>query len=185
MSRIGKKSIEIPQKVEVSIDDNHVMLVKGPKGEMSRKMPESIEFKVDADAKTVETINPGDKRDNRKFHGLARMLAFNMIHGVSEGWKKHLKVIGVGYSVNVKGKDLELNVGYSNPRVLQIPEGIEVQAERSKEPNTTDLWISGADKEVLGEFAAVVRKQRPPEPYKGKGIRYHDEYVRRKAGKTA
>jgi large subunit ribosomal protein L6 len=185
MSRIGKRSIEIPQKVEVTLEPGNVLRVKGPKGEMSRTMPDRIEIRIDNEAGKVEFVNIGDKPQNRKYHGLARALAFNMINGVSEGWEKHLKVIGIGYSVNVKGNQLELNLGYSNPRVLDIPEGIEVRAERSKEPNTTDLWVSGIDKEVLGHFASVIRIQRPPEPYKGKGVRYADEYVRRKAGKTA
>ena len=176
MSRIGKKPIPIPQKVSVTIEGDSVS-VKGPKGELSRVMPQGVEV-IEEDGKViVKRID--DSLTSRQRHGLCRTLVANMVDGVSQGFQKRLEIQGVGYRAQVKGKDLVLNVGYSNPVQVAPPDGIQLAVEAN-----TNVIVSGIDKEVVGNVAATIRAVRPPEPYKGKGIRYAGERVRRKAGKA-
>ena len=178
MSRIGNKVIQVPAGVTVDVKEDNFVTVKGPKGELS--------FKFDATMKIVQEGNqitvsrPNDEKTSRTVHGTTRALLNNMVVGVSEGFKKQLSVIGVGYRVQVQGNTLVVNAGYSHPVNLEIPAGIKVEC-----PKNTDIIVSGADKIAVGEFAANIRSIREPEPYKGKGIRYVDEKVRRKEGKTA
>jgi len=176
MSRIGKQPIAIPDGVTVEVAAGEVQ-VKGPKGSLSAAMPEGIEAKIE-DGSLVFT-RPDEKRDTRALHGLARALANNMVVGVSKGFAKRLEIEGVGYRADVKGKVLNLLLGFSHPVEMPIPEGLEVKVEAN-----TKLSIEGASKQVVGQFAADVRSLRPPEPYKGKGIRYDDEHIRRKVGKA-
>ncbi len=175
MSRIGKKPIEIPSGVEVTVGAE-VVSVKGPKGTTTTPVHPMVSYKVADNA--VEVMRSGDSRQERAQHGLHRTLLFNCIEGVSKGFEKTLEVIGVGYKVNVQGKNIVLNVGFSHPVNYAIPAGIEAKAEGGK------LTISGVDKQLVGEVAAQLRRVRPPEPYKGKGIKYIDEQIRRKAGKS-
>jgi large subunit ribosomal protein L6 len=177
MSRVGKLPVEIPQKVEVDIKGNTVT-VKGPKGELKRTFHPDI--KIHKDDGQVVVTRPSDDRNHRALHGLSRALIANMVHGVSEGFKKELVIEGVGYRAEMRGRNLVLNLGYSHPVEIEPPSGIEISVERGAK----NLVIEGTDKEVVGELAAKIRAIRPPDPYKGKGIRYADEYVRRKAGKA-
>ena len=175
MSRIGNRILTIPENVTVSKDGN-VVTVKGPKGELSTEINSHIDIKVDGNELTVTREN-----DNYKsFHGTANANISNMIEGVTNGFKKDLESLGVGYRFALKGKDLVVTAGYSHPVDVEVPEGITVEC-----PSNTELTIKGIDKCLVGEFAANVRKIREPEPYKGKGIRYKDEVVRRKEGKKA
>ncbi len=176
MSRIGKSPVLIPDKVSVDIDGLHVT-VKGPKGELKRLMPDGINF----DKKENEIlISPStNKRYSRQRHGLCRTLIFNMVQGVSEGFTKKLEIVGVGSRAQVKGKNLVVSAGYSHPVEMIPPDGITYKVE-----NNTNVTVSGIDKEVVGNEAAKIRSIRPPEPYKGKGIKYHDERIIRKAGKS-
>ena len=175
MSRIGNRILTIPENVTVSVNGN-IVTVKGPKGELSTEINPNITVTVKDNKLTVER-----KNDNFKnFHGTANANIRNMIIGVTEGFEKKLEAIGVGYRFNVSGKTLTVNAGYSHPIVVEIPEGITVEA-----PSNTELTIKGIDKCLIGEFAANIRKIRQPEPYKGKGIRYKDEFIRRKEGKKA
>ena len=176
MSRIGKKPVAIPAGVEVKIDGNEVT-VKGAKGELHHTIVGAITAKVEGAEVIVE--RPNDEKENRALHGLTRTLISNMIEGVSKGYSKELDVIGVGYRVAKQGKQLVMNLGYSHQVVVDEIEGITIDV-----PNPNKIVISGADKQAVGQFAAEVRKKRPPEPYKGKGIRYTDEVVRRKEGKA-
>jgi large subunit ribosomal protein L6 len=176
MSRIGKRPINIPAKVVVSIDGQKVS-VKGPKGELSRELP--AEVIVAQEGETIEVKRRDESRAARQRHGLCRTLVANMVQGVSEGFQKRLEIQGVGYRAQVQGRNLILNVGYSNPVEINPPEGISVAVE-----NNTNVIVSGINKEIVGNTAAKIRDVRPPEPYKGKGIRYAGEQVRRKAGKT-
>jgi len=178
MSRIGNKIITIPAGVEVTVEDNNEIKVKGSKGELTRQFNESLEFKVEGAEITV--TRPNDEKFTRMIHGTSRALLNNMIVGVSDGYTKELEIIGVGYRAAMQGKKLVLNAGYSHPVEFETPEGLTVEV-----PNQTTVVISGINKQVVGEFAANVRKVRPPEPYKGKGIRYKGEHVRRKEGKKA
>jgi len=178
MSRIGKLPIPVPDGVEVTIDGLDVT-VKGPKGELSRTLPEGVELSHDEDGAVV--VNRlGDSREQRSRHGLVRALVFNMVQGVNDGYSKALELVGVGYRAAPKGTDLELQVGYSHSVFVQAPEGISFDV-----PQPTRVVVSGIDKELVGQIAANIRKVRPPEPYKGKGIKYEGEHVRRKAGKAA
>ncbi len=177
MSRIGKKPIALPQGVEVTIDGNFVQ-VKGPKGTLENTFNEELTIKLEDSNIVVE--RPSDAKFHRMIHGTTRALLNNMVLGVSEGFKKTLKMIGVGYRAQVQGKKLVLSAGYSHPVEMEIPEGLTVEVVKN-----TEINISGIDKQLVGEFAANVRKVRRPEPYLGKGIRYIDEHVRRKEGKTA
>lgn len=176
MSRIGKQPVVIPSGVEVKIADEAIN-VKGPKGSISTPVEATLNYEI-ADGNVVIT-RKDESRVARAQHGLRRTLVANCIEGVSKGFAKTLEVNGVGYKVAVKGKNVELAVGFSHPVVMALPEGLEAKAEGNK------LTISGIDKQLVGEFAATVRRVRPPEPYKGKGIKYDNEQIRRKAGKSA
>ena len=176
MSRIGKRPIAVPDKVTVNIDGQHIK-VKGPKGELERELPSLVS--VEQDGSTLSVKRQDDSRISRQRHGLSRTLVSNMIDGVSKGFEKRLSIQGVGYRAQVKGKQLILNVGYSKPVEIDPPEGIQLAVE-----NNTQVIVSGINKEVVGNVAARIRAVRPPEPYKGKGIRYLGEVVRRKAGKA-
>lgn len=177
MSRVGSAPIPIPDGVTVSVDGATVA-VKGSRGELSREVHEKVAVAV-ADGEVIVT-RVDDERESKALHGLTRALVNNMVVGVSEGFQKDLELVGVGYRVAAKGRDIELQVGFSHPVVVSAPEGIEFDV-----PDQTHLSVRGIDKEVVGRVAADIRKVRPPEPYKGKGIRYVGEYVRRKAGKAA
>jgi len=176
MSRIGKKPVEIPAGVEVKVDGNKV-IVKGAKGTLEHTVVGEI--KVAIEGNEVIVTRPNDEKENRSLHGMTRTLIANMVQGVSKGYTKELDVIGVGYRVAKQGKDLVMNLGFSHQVVMPEIDGISIEV-----PNPNKIIISGADKQAVGQFAAEVRKKRPPEPYKGKGIRYVDEVVRRKEGKT-
>lgn len=176
MSRIGKMPITVPAGVDVKIDGTTVT-VKGPKGELTRSFPETMMIEQEGDQITVK--RPNDERENRSFHGLTRTLIANMIEGVTNGYSKKLVLVGVGYRAALKGKDLELSLGYSHPVTVEAPEGITFEC-----PSQTEIIVSGISKEQVGQMAANVRAWRKPEPYKGKGIRYENEVVRRKLGKA-
>ncbi|GAB1537594.1 50S ribosomal protein L6 [Scytonema sp. NUACC21] len=176
MSRIGKRPITIPAKVQVSIDGAKVV-VKGPKGELSRELPSQVT--VSQEGETLQVNRRDDSRSSRQMHGLSRTLVANMVEGVSTGFQRRLEIQGVGYRAAVQGRNLVLNMGFSHQVQIAPPEGIQFAVE-----NNTNVIISGYDKEVVGNIAAKIRDVRPPEPYKGKGIRYAGEVVRRKAGKT-
>lgn len=176
MSRIGKMPITVPAGVDVKIDGTTVT-VKGPKGELTRSFPETMMIEQEGDQITVK--RPNDERENRSFHGLTRTLIANMIEGVTNGYSKKLVLVGVGYRAALKGKDLELSLGYSHPVIVEAPEGITFEC-----PSQTEIIVSGISKEQVGQMAANIRAWRKPEPYKGKGIRYDNEVVRRKLGKA-
>ena len=178
MSRIGRLPITVPSGVDVAIDGRAVT-VKGPKGTLEHTVAEPIEI-TRAEDGTLQVTRPNDERTNRALHGLSRTLVANMVQGVTEGYTKTLEIQGVGYRAALKGRDIELQVGYSHPVAIKAPEGIEFEV-----PQPTRVIIKGNSKQQVGEIAAVIRKQRPPEPYKGKGIRYAGEIVRRKVGKRA
>jgi large subunit ribosomal protein L6 len=181
MSRIGKLAIKVPSGVEVKVGTNNHVTVKGPKGELEFDFHENMTIKVEKDE--ISVTRPDDSLRNRSLHGTTRALLNNMVIGVSEGFKKILDIKGVGYRAQLKDSDtLILNVGYSNPVEMKIPESVTIEIPKGK---NNELQLSGYNKQVLGEFAANIRKVRPPEPYLGKGIRYRDEHVRRKEGKTA
>ena len=177
MSRIGKKPVPVPQGVTVAVDGTTVT-VKGPKGELSRSFADGMKIRVDNDEVVIE--RPSEEKNVRALHGLTRALIANMVQGVTEGFKKTLEIIGVGYRAEKKGKNLVVNVGYSHPVEYPEPAGITLTT-----PAPTVIVIEGIDKQKVGQVAAELREFRPPEPYKGKGIRYQGEQVRRKAGKTA
>ncbi len=177
MSRIGKEPIAVPAGVEVSVDGSRVS-VKGPRGQLQQSFhPDMRILLVDG---TVRVERPSDERDHRSLHGLTRTLIANMVEGVTQGYEKRLEIVGVGYRAVLKGADLELAVGFSHPVSFRPPEGIEFEV-----PAPNRIVIRGIDKQLVGEIAANVRKVRKPEPYKGKGIRYEGEHVRKKAGKAA
>lgn len=177
MSRIGKQPVSVPQGVDVKLEGNKIT-VKGPKGELSRDLPELMNIKQEGDEILVE--RPDDSREARSLHGLTRTLVNNMVVGVSEGYAKKLQLVGVGYRAQMKGKDLEMQLGFSHPVVVKAPEGITLSC-----PQQDEIVVEGASKEQVGQVAANIRAWRKPEPYKGKGIRYEGEYVRRKLGKAA
>ncbi|ROL61659.1 50S ribosomal protein L6 [Bacteroidetes/Chlorobi group bacterium ChocPot_Mid] len=176
MSRVGLKPINIPDKVQVNLKGSD-LLIKGPKGEIGVHIPEGIT--VNNENKVITFARSDDSKAIRSLHGLTRALTANAVAGVTEGIKKVLKVEGVGYKVEMKGKNLLLSLGFSHPVCVVPPNGVSLAA-----PNATTIEVSGIDKQLVGETAANIRKIRKPEPYKGKGIRYENEYVRRKAGKT-
>ncbi len=179
MSRIGNQSIKVPAGVSVLVNDNNYIVVKGPKGELDFTFNSNIVVKVDNDE--ISVTRPNNSLRIKALHGTTRALLNNMVIGVSEGYTKILDIKGVGYRAMLKdAQTLVLNVGYSNPVEMTIPEGLTIEI-----PKNTEVHIKGANKQAVGEFAANVRKVRPPEPYLGKGIRYRDEQVRRKEGKTA
>jgi large subunit ribosomal protein L6 len=177
MSRIGKKPIELPSGVNVAISPGRVQ-VNGPLGELSQTVPARMQ--VEQDDGTLVVKRPTERGDDRALHGLTRSLIANMVEGVTSGFQKRLEIQGVGYRATLRGTDLELNVGFSHPVVIKPPQGITFEV-----PDATTVLVKGIDKQQVGEISAQVRKVRPPEPYKGKGIRYEGEYVRRKVGKRA
>jgi len=177
MSRIGKNPITVPEGVEVKIEPG-LVTVKGPKGELSEKISRDLTVTQDGDTLTV--TRPTDRGEHRALHGLSRSLIANMVEGVTNGFEKTLEIQGVGYRAQLKGKDLVLALGYSHPVEITAPEGIEFEV-----PEPTEVKVRGISKQMVGETAANIRKRRPPEPYKGKGIRYRDEHVIRKVGKRA
>ena len=175
MSRIGRAPIAIPAGVDVVVDGSTVT-VKGAKGTLTRTMNSNITITKDGD--TITVTRPNDHKDNRSLHGLTRTLIANMIEGVSNGYKKELEINGIGYRAEVKGSTLVMKIGFSHDVIMDAPEGVSVEVNGNK------VTVSGADKQKVGQFAAEVREKRPPEPYKGKGIKYDYEVVRRKEGKT-
>jgi large subunit ribosomal protein L6 len=177
MSRIGRQPIELPAGVSVSLSPGRVM-VNGPLGELSQQVPSRMQ--VDQQESTIVVSRPTERGEDRALHGLTRSLIANMVEGVTNGFQKRLEIQGVGYRAALRGTDLELNVGYSHSVVLKAPAGITFEV-----PTPTEVIVKGIDKQAVGQIAAEVRKVRPPEPYKGKGIRYEGEYVRRKVGKRA
>lgn len=176
MSRIGRAPITVPAGVEVTIDGSTVT-VKGPKGTLTKTMHSNMAIAMEGNVITV--TRPDDNKENRSLHGLTRTLIANMIEGVANGYKKELEINGIGYRAEVKGKDLVMKIGFSHDVIMTAPEGVTVEA-----PSANKVIVSGADKQVVGQFAAEIREKRPPEPYKGKGIKYVDEYIRRKEGKA-
>lgn len=176
MSRIGKAPISVPGGVDVAISGGSIS-VKGPKGELSRELPAQITVRQEEGTLVVERVD--DERESRALHGLVRSLVQNMVTGVTEGFHKDLDIVGVGYRAQAKGKSLELSLGFSHPVVVEAPDGIEFVV-----PQPTRIEVHGIDKQLVGQVAANIRAWRKPEPYKGKGVRYVDEHVRRKAGKA-
>jgi large subunit ribosomal protein L6 len=177
MSRIGRQPIPVPSGVSIAIDPERVT-VNGPKGELSERVPRDIKIEqVDGE---IRVTRPTDRGEHRALHGLTRTLVANMVHGVTDGFEKRLEIQGVGYRAQLRGRDLELALGYSHPVQVKAPDGIEFEV-----PQPTRIVVRGASKQQVGEVAAYIRKQRKPEPYKGKGIRYEGEYVARKVGKRA
>jgi large subunit ribosomal protein L6 len=177
MSRIGKQPIEVPTTVSVSLSPGRV-IVNGPLGELAQDVPQRVTIEQ-ADGE-IRVTRPTDRGPDRALHGLTRSLVANMVEGVTKGFEKRLEIQGVGYRASLRGTSLELNVGYSHPVVMNPPDGIEFEV-----PSNTEVVVKGIDKQKVGQTAAEVRKVRPPEPYKGKGIRYQGEYVARKVGKRA
>ncbi len=176
MSRVGKKLIDIPAGVEVKIDGSTVT-VKGPKGELTNTFNEELSYKLEDN--TLEVVRPSDSKAHKTIHGTTRALIANMVEGVSKGFEKKLELIGVGYRAQMQGKNLILNVGYSHPVEIVAEDGITLSVEKN-----TSVKVEGISKERVGAVASNIRATRPPEPYKGKGVRYEGEYVRRKEGKT-
>lgn len=176
MSRIGRNPIAVPAGVEVKVDGSTVT-VKGPKGTLTQTVHPNM--KVELDGAVITVTRPDDTNLNKSLHGLTRTNIANMVEGVNKGYSKELEVNGVGYRVAMQGKDLVLNIGYSHQVIMTLPEGISVEC-----PTPNKIVISGPDKQKVGQFAAEVREKRPPEPYKGKGIKYADEHIRRKEGKA-
>ncbi|MDX8047357.1 50S ribosomal protein L6 [Gracilibacillus sp. S3-1-1] len=177
MSRIGFRILEIPQDVEINVDGNNVT-VKGPKGELSRSFDSSMTIKIEDNVLTVE--RPSESKLHKTLHGTTRSLIGNMVEGVHKGFEKALEIQGVGYRAQLQGNKLVVNAGYSHPVEVEPVDGIDIEV-----PSNTKVVVKGIDKELVGAVAANIRAIRPPEPYKGKGIRYEGEYVRRKEGKTA
>ena len=177
MSRIGLKPVQLPSGVEVDVKENNLITVKGPKGSLSQKV--SPEIKVVVEDGSIVFSRESDARAMRAQHGLARALVHNMVVGVTDGFQKKLVLNGVGFRAEKKGKKLVMNLGFSHPVEMEDPEGIETEVS-----DATTVVVKGIDKALVGNYAAVIRDWRKPEPYKGKGIRYEDEYIRRKEGKT-
>ena len=177
MSRIGKQPVDLPDGVEVTIEPELVR-VKGPKGELSERVARDMDVKQDNGS--IVVTRPTDRGEHRALHGLTRSLIANMVEGVTNGFEKRLEIQGVGYRANLQGRKLVLSLGYSHPVEVEAPEGIEFEV-----PQPTQVVVRGISKQAVGEVAAIIRKKRPPEPYKGKGVRYQGEYVARKVGKRA
>ena len=177
MSRIGRKPITIPAGVEVKVNGNEVS-VKGPKGELKNTF--NADMTIALEGNEIIVTRPSDNKDHRALHGLTRTLIANMVEGVANGYSKTLEVNGIGYRAQKQGKNLVMNLGYSHQVIMEETDGITIEV-----PNPNQIIISGADKQKVGQFAAEVREKRPPEPYKGKGIKYADEHIRRKEGKAA
>ncbi len=177
MSRIGLKPIDLPAGVEIKVSDNNLVEVKGPKGQLSQQIDPEMIIKIEDGVLNVE--RPSEQKRHKSVHGLSRTLIWNMVEGVTEGYQKSLDIVGTGYRAAKQGNKLVLTLGYSHPLELEDPEGLEVEV-----PAQNKIIVKGIDKQKVGNFAAKIRDYRKPEPYKGKGIRYTDEHVRRKVGKT-
>ena len=177
MSRIGRMPITVPAGVEVKVSETNFVTVKGPKGELSKQLAPAMTISVDGAVITV--TRPNDEKENRALHGLTRTLLSNMVTGVNECYKKELDVNGVGYRVAKEGEKLVMNIGFSHTVEMNPPAGVSIEV-----PNPNKIVVIGCDKQAVGQFAAEIREKRPPEPYKGKGIKYVDEVIRRKVGKT-
>ena len=177
MSRIGNKPVTLPAGVEIKVDDKNVVTVKGPKGQLEQQVNSRI--KVEVEGTEVKFSRPTDNREDRAQHGLSRTLIQNMVTGVTDGFEKKLEIIGVGYRAEKQGKKLVMNLGFSHPVEMEDPEGITTET-----PDANTVVVKGIDKALVGNYAAVIRSWRAPEPYKGKGIRYEGEHVRRKEGKA-
>ncbi len=177
MSRVGRLPITIPQGVEVKVSETNVVTVKGPLGELSEQINRDMTIAIEGEELAV--TRPSDNKNHRALHGLSRALIQNMVVGVTKGYEKKLQIVGVGYRAKKSGKTLELSLGYSHPVEMEDPEGLTVEV-----PSNTEIIVKGINKQQVGNYAAKIRDWRKPEPYKGKGIRYVGEYVRRKEGKT-
>ena len=177
MSRIGRAPISLPNNVEVTLGEGNLVTVKGPKGTLTQKLSEKMTLTQEGNV--IHVTRPNDEKENRALHGLTRTLLNNMVVGVTEGYKKELDVNGVGYRVAKEGNKLVMNLGFSHQVIMEEIDGITIEV-----PGPNKIIINGCDKQKVGQFAAKVREKRPPEPYKGKGIKYTDEVIRRKAGKT-
>lgn len=176
MSRIGRKPVSLPKGVEVTVEGD-IITVKGPKGILSQKLPEDIS--VDIGETELVVVRPSDAKKHRAYHGLSRALIANMVEGVTNGYERKLELVGVGYRAQMQGKKLQLSIGFSHPVLVDAPEGIEFEV-----PAVTKITVKGIDKQLVGNTAAHIREIRKPEPYKGKGIKYENETIRRKAGKS-
>lgn len=179
MSRIGRLPVVYPDKVTVTVDDNNVVTVKGPKGTLTKGMHKDMKITVDEKERKVIVTRPDDEKEHRALHGLTRALIKNMVTGVSDGFQKGLDLVGVGYRAQAQGKKLVLTIGYSHPVEIEGVQGISFET-----PSPNKILVKGIDKELVGQLAANIREVRKPEPYKGKGIRYENEYVKIKEGKT-
>ena len=177
MSRIGRMPITVPAGVTVTVGENNVVTVKGPKGTLEQKL--NSRMTITQNGTEIVITRPTDEKEDRSLHGLTRALLNNMVVGVSTGYSKKLEVVGVGYRVAMQGTKLVLNLGYSHPINIDQPANLKIET-----PDANTIIVSGADKQAVGQLAAVIRSKRPPEPYHGKGVKYSDEYIRRKAGKT-
>lgn len=179
MSRIGKQPIPVKGGVTITQGGERSVNVKGPKGELTMTLRPEVDLKIEGEEAVVEPNGTGDPIESRAFHGMTRALLNNMVVGVTQGYSKTLEIVGVGWNAQGQKTKLVLNIGFCHPVEIQMPKGVEVET-----PNPTTITVTGVDKQAVGQTAAVIRKVRPPEPYKGKGIRYQGEYVRRKAGKS-
>ena len=179
MSRVGKKPVPVPDGVSVDFQ-GRIVKVTGPQGELTFQRPPSISVEYDKDAKELRVSRPNDSRQNRAMHGMVRAMVNNMVNGVQKPFEKKLEIQGVGYNAQLAGKSLKLQVGFANTIALDVPDGVTCTLS-----SPTQIAVSGSDRQAVGQFAANIRRVRPPEPYKGKGIRYEGETVRRKAGKAA
>jgi large subunit ribosomal protein L6 len=178
MSRVGKQPVKVPSGVKVEVKQG-LIRTEGPKGKVEQRLPFDIELEHDSAAGEIRLTRPTDSKRHKSLHGLAQRLVSNAVTGVSEGFTRRLQIVGVGYNARTQGAQITLNLGFSNPVVMKVPEGISVET-----PAPTQIIVSGCDRQKVGQFAAEIRRKRPPEPYKGKGVRYEDEQVRRKAGKA-
>lgn len=181
MSRIGKQPVKIPKEVKISVNDN-TLNIEGPKGKLSQTFHDDITITYNQEAKQIFVNRPSDEKRYKALHGLTRALIANMVTGVTVGYSKNLEIVGLGYTAKVQGKDLVLSLGYTHPIQLEIPKGLKVDIKNPTNP--AKMTISGSDKQLVGQFSAIIRGMKPPEPYKGMGIKYEDEIIRRKAGKA-